>query len=341
MSTRDTRERLVDSRSESADVRSLLEAGIDEEVGDYDYERGLSTHLAAIGPAPAGGGGAAPAGPAPAAQSAAGGMSAKGVALAIGLPVASLSAIAAVVLMRTAAPISHDAHGPAVAPVAVAEGTPMTSAPESATPSVEGNGTAAPAGVTRLSSNGERQMSAAAGRNIALPLSAQHTMGASVASRAEPDSHGGIVREFPSEPPAAAPVVASNAAPSAVRPSASAAEEAREAEAREREKIAREEARRAKDDQLQREMEELARAKRALSGDPRLALELAERGQREYKQSLLREEREHVLLLALIGMGRVSEAERRAQPYLTNHPDSPFARRVRAALDSAKSSKKR
>src|SRR5689334_8000109 len=104
--TRDVKERLIDSRNESTEVRSLLEAGISDEVGDYDFERGLETHLAAIGTIP-GGGGTAPSGAGPAGHSAAGAGGAKALALAIGLPTATLSAIAAVFLLGTLTPAEN------------------------------------------------------------------------------------------------------------------------------------------------------------------------------------------------------------------------------------------
>jgi hypothetical protein len=89
------------------------------------------------------------------------------------------------------------------------------------------------------------------------------------------------------------------------------------------------------EDRLNLEMEELAKAKQALTSDPAEALALAEAGNRKFPGGLFREERDHVRLLALIALGRLDEARRLAAPYLKAHPNSPFARRVQNALDDA------
>jgi hypothetical protein len=122
-------------------------------------------------------------------------------------------------------------------------------------------------------------------------------------------------------------------------PSESAAAELRrdgEAMARDEEaRKARAEAdRKAENERLSREMDGVVQAKRALASDPALALSLAQKGQQEFPHGVLAEEREHILILALIGLGRIDEAKRRAAPYLEHHPESPFARRVQHALDA-------
>lgn len=357
MTGRDKVGRLVVSRQESTELRSLLEAGIADDVSDYDFARGLEAHLAAVSPGPGGGGPAAPAGAGPGASSAAGATSAKALALAIGIPV--VSAIAAFAVFAT--------HGPAEVGPAAATRAANTSVeavfpaerardPEAVTPASGAAAGTDKESASALSDNSQRPSSRAATQRQSITQSSKVTLAENEPAAPRQATAPGvgedqpmIHRSFPEGPVesrrsnaglsaesagtgasgthAAAPTPSSPVVREEPRPSE---EELARAER------AKQEARRSAEDTLQREMDELMRAKRALSSDPKLALELAERGQREFKQSLLSEEREHVLLLALIGVGRVSEAERRAAPYLAKHPDSPFARRVRAALEARK-----
>jgi hypothetical protein len=359
MTARDTVERLVESRQESTELRSLLEAGIGDDVADYDFARGLETHLAAVSAGPGGGGPAAPAGAGPGASSAAGATSAKALALAIGVPV--VSAIAAFVVFATHGPAEiGSAAAPRAASTSVEAVVPAERAsdPEAVAPASTAAG-ADRGSASAPSDNSLRPSSRAAtgAQRQAITQSSKVTLAENEAAAPRQatapgtrDDHPAIHRTFPEGPveshraTAALPAestgtAASNTRATAPVPASSVVrEEPRPSEEElARAERAKEEARRNAEDTLQREMEELMRAKRALSSDPKLALQLAERGQREFKQSLLSEEREHVLLLALIGVGRVSEAERRAAPYLAKHPDSPFARRVRAALEARKS----
>jgi hypothetical protein len=259
-----------------------------------------------------------------------------------------VSAIAAFAVFATHAPA---ASGPAAA--ARAGNTPV----EAVVPAVRDSESTSPANtdhsaafddLSRPSSRAATQRPSVTSSKVVLaesePAGSRQPSGAT-------DDHPIIHRSFPEGPVESRRSIAAKpgetAAPGssgarAAAPAAAASPVVREDPRPSEEEVARaerarEEARRAEENTLQREMDELMRAKRALSSDPKLALQLAERGQREFKQSLLSEEREHVLLLALIGVGRVSEAERRAAPYLARHPDSPFARRVRAALDARKS----
>jgi hypothetical protein len=346
MTSRDVVERLVESREESTELRSLLDAGIADDVSDYDFARGLETHLAAVGgPAPGGGGpGAAPAGAGPGASSAAGANSVKALALAIGVPVATAIAAFAV----------FSARGPAAAGHASAPKAP-TATVQTVVPAEKAGESAAVAVPLPAAANGGDESATpsetALGRGVRPSADSQHRSAShsklilaeddyraapSVIAEGAADERSAIHRSFPEGPVeshrsnAVSPAESARAATPVV-----AKEEPRPSEeAVARAERAREEARQSEEDKFQREMDELMRAKRALSSDPKLALELAEHGQREFKQSLLSEEREHVLLLALIGVGRVAEAERRAAPYLAKHPDSPFAKRVRAALDA-------
>ena len=111
-----------------------------------------------------------------------------------------------------------------------------------------------------------------------------------------------------------------------------------EREARPRRRAHREEraeAPRAEDDDaLAREMAELARARRVLEADPSGALSILERERAAHPGSLFAEEREALTVLALLRLERPG-ADGRAERFLSAHPASPFAARVRRALAEA------
>lgn len=90
------------------------------------------------------------------------------------------------------------------------------------------------------------------------------------------------------------------------------------------------------DARLEREMGMLAVAQKVLKTDPERALRLARQGEQEFAGSMFTQERQQVLLLALIELGRVSEAKRLALPYLKRYPNGPYSDRVRSALAAAK-----
>jgi hypothetical protein len=92
----------------------------------------------------------------------------------------------------------------------------------------------------------------------------------------------------------------------------------------------------ADDARLEREMGMLAVAQKVLKSDPERALRLARQGEQEFAGSMFTQERQQVLLLALIELGRISEAKRLAQPYLKRYPNGPYSDRVRSALAAAK-----
>jgi hypothetical protein len=349
MSRADAMERMVESRQEATEVRSLLEAGIADDVGDYDFDKGLATHLAAVAAPPVGPGGAsaAPAAAAAGLPLAASSAPSKALLIWIGAPLASLGVAAAVLFShgRASAPagvgspnVSH-ASAPAAEPIHEASNTTGT----------DGLATGAEPPQHEATTDDDANSAASRTRRVAraaaLPSTSSHGVsrtGAVVLAEDEPSraaatndraqSGSGIVRGYPESEPAPA-TVAPSALPPKAAPTVSAHRSDEELARAEKERA---ESRRDADDKLQREMDELMRAKRALPSDPKLALELAQHGDREFPQGLLGEERRHVLLLALIGLGRVSEAEHLAAPYLAKHPDSPFAKRVRAALDVAK-----
>lgn len=90
------------------------------------------------------------------------------------------------------------------------------------------------------------------------------------------------------------------------------------------------------DSRLEREMGMLAMAQRVLQTDPERALRLARQGEQEFSGSMFTQERQQVLLLALIQLGRVPEAKRLALPYLKRYPNGPFSDRLRRALVTGK-----
>jgi len=321
--------RLVDDPQQSGELRSLLRAGIDDEVAGYDFQAGLASHLAAVAALP-------PAASAPhVAPAAAAGVSGKALLAWIGIPVASVSVIAALWLSnstepaatvttanRGAAPVALVAPAAAIdvvapsAPVAPAEAT------VSAKPTIEHVAARAPVPAVRSDKSVRVQRNAAAVTAIT------------------PDYHEAVAAEpvdtepaVPVAQPIAAEAQAVQAAPTAAEQEALARKAAEQAE---QDRLAREEARRVAEARLKREMAQLMQATQALTSNPARSLSLAQAGEQEFQNSLFSEERQHVLLLALIKLGRVAEAERRAEPYLRAHPDSPFARRVRNALQEAK-----
>jgi hypothetical protein len=74
----------------------------------------------------------------------------------------------------------------------------------------------------------------------------------------------------------------------------------------------------------------IERARRALAGDPRRALQLAQEHQRRFPAGALSVEREVIVLEALAKSGQTSEALRRARAFEARHPKSIHLPRVRA-----------
>lgn len=132
----------------------------------------------------------------------------------------------------------------------------------------------------------------------------------------------------PPEPPVAAPAPATTesdpeeptVAVEEVRPAARAARPRVEPE----------------DDSLARDMAQLVEARRALVTEPARALALVEAGRREFPRSLFAEERDAIRVLALARLERGAEAARLGRRFLAAHPSSPFAERVRRAIEPAR-----
>jgi len=330
---------LVDVPEQSADVRALLGAGIADEVQDYDFERGLGAHLAAIGtPLPSPPNSGAPA-PAPIAPTAAPAVSAKALLGWLGVPIASATVAAALLFhpggpKTSTVPPAVASHPRAEQPVVERQRTVAISRLEDLLP--------APAPPSPASSGGSPAVAELHGSAVSPP----GRMPSRASTNRLPAANAA---ELPAaDLPEPAPRSDSPQAPRGTSVSGSSAEAASPVERdstqdasdeRDREREAAE--RRRNEERLEREMEDLALARRELSTDPAHALSLAQRGEREHPKSLFTEERRHIVLLALIGLGRVDEARRLSAPYLALHPDSPFAQRVRRALDAAEHAQKR
>lgn len=329
---------MVDDPQESPQVRELLEAGRSASVSGYDFEQGLRRHLSEIEA-----GAVLPqwAESLQAGATAAGSGAASGsLWLWIGLPVISVAAISAVVMIRSAeAPAAPAAVSSAAAPAAVEqapepapsttlvepvviEGRPRHRA-EAAEPSRAprrartATGAPSPDGVepVEIAHRGETTAPA-------LPLKAESTAAIERTAKIEP----GAKSERASAPTAK---VVSTPAPRPVAQPQEEQEEQEEAEAREPEpepKPVVDEAR------LEREMAMLAMTQRVLFTDAARALNLARQGEAEFEGSMFTQERQQLLLLALVKLGRVDEAKRLARPYLSRYPHGPFSDRVRRAL---------
>jgi hypothetical protein len=77
----------------------------------------------------------------------------------------------------------------------------------------------------------------------------------------------------------------------------------------------------------------VAKARSNLAHDPARALALAEQAERDFPQGQLVEERRALAIRALVALGRLDEAERRAGPFLAEHGRGAHAAAVRRALD--------
>jgi hypothetical protein len=87
-----------------------------------------------------------------------------------------------------------------------------------------------------------------------------------------------------------------------------------------------------KEDPYEREMRLLAAANRLVHSDPQRALDLIQSGEREFADGLFAQERRHLMVLALVKLGRTEEARRVGLNYLRQYPTGPFSERVRRAL---------
>jgi hypothetical protein len=80
------------------------------------------------------------------------------------------------------------------------------------------------------------------------------------------------------------------------------------------------------------EMRLLTSAQDAINTDPAKALALCEDHARRFPTGLLVEEREALAIQALIALGRVDEAKKRADAFYVKFPDSPLTRRIHGLM---------
>jgi len=327
---------LASSADTPPEIRELLEAGIADEV-DYDYEAGLSAHLSATA--------ALPGPPAPSPSAGAGSSAHLGATLSskalLGVAGASLTAASILVgswivagsspparktsVVPAQRPLERrsadEAEAPRIAWLSGAAGLQPAADPNR--DSIPGAGAPPHQAATHLAPAYRRLP----GRNelSQSPLLAPASSVTKVFLQEAPPP-----RELP-------PSAVTPRAPGGTPPSTALSGQRLATGDPDEDGAAREEPP-TSDERLEREMNALAEAKHALAEDPLRALELARQGNREFPRGMFREERDHILLLALIGAGRLDEAKRLAVPYLQNHPNSPFARRVQNALKAAATS---
>ncbi len=89
------------------------------------------------------------------------------------------------------------------------------------------------------------------------------------------------------------------------------------------------------DDSVLREAKLVAKARSNLARDPARALVLAEEAERDFPRGQLVEERRAIAIRALVALGRLDEAQRRAEPFLAEHGRGAHAAAVRRALEAA------
>lgn len=323
---------LMDDPSQPSYVRELLDAGRGARVRGYDFNQGLATHLSRVesgAPMPDWAKGMQP-GAAGTSGSLAAGARMAGL---LAVPVVTAAVVAAVMLASQpgTTPAVKATAVPAAMPALIAEGEPK--ALHSAAP------TAAAASPTALErGQHSRRAMVPAPHKASLPRSAaaQPVLGTSPisgarAASAEPvrtdaaikPAHGGTT--FDGDPFASArPAdVTGQALPGAAEP-------------REQATAAREPAvpQPLDDARLEREMSMLAMAERVLRTNPERALKLVQQGEAEFQGSMFTQERQQLLLLSLVELGRLDDARRMAKPYLARFPHGPFSDRVRRALAS-------
>jgi hypothetical protein len=92
----------------------------------------------------------------------------------------------------------------------------------------------------------------------------------------------------------------------------------------------------ADDDTLAEEMSLVSRAENLVASNPGAALRLANDHRARFATGLLREEREVVAIHALVRLGQVEQAERRAAAFERIHGRSLHAMRIRRVLETAR-----
>ncbi|MBX7077920.1 MAG: hypothetical protein K1X88_01960 [Nannocystaceae bacterium] len=87
-------------------------------------------------------------------------------------------------------------------------------------------------------------------------------------------------------------------------------------------------------DRYLEEAQLVARARKALSGDPATALQLTKQHAKEFPKGALVEERRALSIRALAALGRMDEAQRDAESFLASFGDGPHAAAVRRAVST-------
>jgi hypothetical protein len=326
---------MIDDPSEPAYVRELLHAGRQDQVADYDFDKGLTKHLAQIqagAPAPQW---------AESLKSTSGGAvagAASGSTLIpwIALPLVTAAVITAVMLSTSPEPGQRRpvVAAPLAAPVSTTA-LPPVQAPQEP-------GMTQPALAPEPAPAAQPERRAPVGSQMHRPRAPRASKPAFASAKAE-RMHGGAAPLAPStaETPSAATGRASTAEPAASgsapapapAPATIAIEDPSPAASAEPVDAPTRPERAPQDDaRLEREMAMLAMSQRVLHVDPERALKLARQGEVEFTGSMFTQERQQLLLLSLVKLGRLEEAKRLAKPYLARYPKGPFSDRVRRAL---------
>jgi hypothetical protein len=328
---------LVEDSSQSPFMRELLEVGRGATVAGYDFEQGLSKHLALIdagAPLPQWAEGLRPA--AGAGGGAAAAAAGSSLIAWIAVPLALVALSSAVILVTKQSPPASVAPAPsALPPTAKAPVAPAPApavAPQAAVaPIVVPEQVLRPArpmtNVAPRSAHAKRAAAPlVASKSVSGPIAASKTVAVESTKSAAPATSGDV---FATAQPAGAPASSAQPAPAA-QPQAKPEPQAAARQPVPPQPPVQDDAR------LEREMSMLAVAQRALQNDPERALSLARQGESEFAGSMFTQERQQVVLLALVKLGRMDEARRLAKPYLARYPHGPFSERVRHALATGK-----
>ena len=333
---------LLDDPSTHSGVRELLQAGRDSHVSDYDYGSGLERHMAQVqagAPMPDWAKGLE----AGAGKGAAAAASAAGTGL-VGwwaLPVATVAvaaAIGAVVLFRgeETVPVARHGVGVSAAPAPAAQPVAVPAVVPSAPAVADSVAREQHEEASRVASQRSGRARSSSGLK---PVQVKHaqavanTHAASAPSAAS--AHG--TQSASARTTASGSVTAAPAAKGDQAPTAAQAQPEQSAVASEEQPAAEQEPAPVVDDsRLEREMGMLAVAQRVLQDNPARTLSLARQGEAEFAGSMFTQERQQLLLLALVKLGRLDEAKRLARPYLAHYPNGPFSDRVRRALSTGR-----
>jgi len=334
---------LIDDPSQPDYVRELLETGRHARVSDYDYGSGLTRHLAQINAA-------VPTPPwAESLQSSmvagagAAGVAGSSLVAWIALPVVGASVLAAVLLSSGAEPAKQPgATTVRSVPAAAVPARPEPLLGEAAAPA-EPRISRAPEEVPTKASAPRSQPRS--GRSPALHAARRVAPSAPAKSIAAGPNRITGVTSAASSPAESVRETKSGAAPTRAAQVAERAPAAETLTITDPEPAAQPEAAapsaepaavRGDDARLEREMGMLSISQRVLHSDPGRALSLARQGEAEFSGSMFTQERQQLLLLSLVKLGRIEEAKRLARPYLARYPNGPFSDRVRRALVSGR-----